>query len=149
MSRISDEQVERMCRKDYSDRYITRVEHEMALDLRDARAEKADLYEANQINLSVIKERQDKFEALQTTLALADELAKAAQGVPEPSDEGFCEGCCRRPEVIRDDVKLKDGTLYPRYRLDHDASCWYGRIWRALAAYQKGRGEPDEAGPQS
>jgi hypothetical protein len=83
------------------------------------------------------------------TLARADELAKAAQGVPEPSDQGFCEGCCRRPEVIRDDVKLKDGTLYPRYRLDHDASCWYGRIWRALAAYQKRRGEPDEAGPQS
>lgn len=59
-------------------------------------------------------------------------LYSALKGVPDPEVEGFCEGCGGRPELVQ--VQVKD---YTAYVYTHEEHCWFGKVQRAIAKYEK------------
>ena len=67
--------------------------------------------------------------------ASVDRLMEAAKRVPEPDDEGYCEGCGKRPGLERFYV---NGNPYDR--LKHGEDCWFGKLRNALTQAE-GKGE--------
>lgn len=61
-----------------------------------------------------------------------EELLEILREVPDPEDEGYCQYCHGRLELITIQVIKKDGDSYSCCRFKHDERCYYGKIQRAL-----------------
>ena len=59
------------------------------------------------------------------------ELLKMAKEVPDPENEGYCESCGYRLELI----KIGDA-----YKWQHLPCCWYRQLQAALAKFQSAGG---------
>ena len=68
------------------------------------------------------------------TLGMTEALRAVLAEIPDPEDEGYCDHCGKRLELVQVQRQCKDGP-YTAHIWRHTDRCWYGKVQQALGVF--------------